>query len=62
MSFKQKDVEKFEREWDFAVKHLTAMAENPILDDQMYRGLNDRIRSLELCVLDISSYVRSDKD
>lgn len=62
MGYKQEDVEKFERDWDYAIKRLEAMAENPIVPNGLYRDLKSRVRSLESLVLDISLIARSDKD
>lgn len=62
MAFKQEDVEKFERDWDFAIKRLESMAENPIVSNGLYKDFKSRVRSLESIVLDISLIARSDKD
>ena len=62
MSFKQEDVEKFERDWRVAERQLSYMLENCIVSDRMYQDMKARIRSLESLVLDISDAARSDKD
>lgn len=62
MSFKQEDVEKFERDWHVAERHLGYMLENNIVSDRMYQDMKARIRSLESLAVDISDAARSDKD
>ena len=62
MSFKQEDVEKFERAWEMAEKHLSVMLASPIVMNGQYQDLKARIRSLDSMVTDISLFARSDKD
>jgi len=62
MAFKQEDVIKFEKDWDFAIKRLESMAENPIVSNGLYDDFKSRVRSLESIVIDISLIARSDKD
>ena len=62
MSFRQEDVEKFERSWEMAEKHLESMLASPIVMNGEYQDLKARIRSLDSLVTDISLMARSDKD
>lgn len=62
MSFKQEDVEKFERAWEMAEKYLESMLASPIVRNGEYQDLKARIRSLDSLVTDISLMARSDKD
>jgi hypothetical protein len=62
MSFKQKDVEKFESDWRHAQGYLKSMIDNPIVDDIMYMNFKTITRQLESLVIDTSDYARSDKD
>lgn len=62
MSFKQEDVERFERDWDMAEKFLSSMLASPIVKNGQYQDLKARIRSLDSMVTDISLMARSDKD
>lgn len=62
MSFKQEDVEKFERDWDMAEKFLSSMLASPVVMNVQYQDLKARIRSIDSLVMDISLMARSDKD
>ena len=62
MSFKQEDVERFERDWDMAEKFLSSMLASNIVKNGQYQDLKARIRSLDSMVTDISLMARSDKD
>jgi hypothetical protein len=62
MSYKQEDVERFERDWDMAEKFLSSMLASNIVKNGQYQDLKARIRSLDSMVTDISLMARSDKD
>ena len=62
MSFKQEDVEKFERAWEMAEKYLSSMLASPVVINGQYQDLKARIRSIDSLVTDISLMARSDKD
>lgn len=58
----QIEIEKFEMDWSNAKKHLENMIHNKMVNPEMQRELRTRIKSIDSLVIDISDYIRSDKD
>lgn len=58
----QIEIEKFEMDWSNAKKHLENMIHNKMINVEMQRELRSRTQSLDSLVIDISDYLRSDKN